>query len=59
MKLVSRFDAATHSTAELHGLLHDAFNEFASASRGSDQRRDALASIQNIEDELALRILQP
>lgn len=55
MKLVSRFEAATRSTAELHGLLTKAFNAFATAPRGSDQRRDALASMRNIEDELATR----
>ncbi|MCT8970786.1 hypothetical protein [Microbaculum marinisediminis] len=55
MKLVSRFEAASRSTAELHGLLREAFTAFASAPRGSQDRRDALASIRNIENELAIR----
>ena len=55
MKLVSRFEAASLSTAELHGLLKEAFTAFASAPRGSQERRDALASMRNIEDELATR----
>lgn len=55
MELVSRFEAASRSTAELHGLLTKAFNAFAAAPRGSNQRRDALASMRNIEDELAAR----
>lgn len=55
MKLVSRFEAASRSTAELHGLLTKAFNTFAAAPRGSEQRRDALASMRNIENELATR----
>ena len=55
MKLVSRFEAATRSTAELHGLLKEAFTAFASAPRGSQDRRDALATIRNIETELATR----
>ena len=55
MKLVSRFEAASRSTAELQGLLTKAFNAFAIAPRGSNQRRDALASMRNIEDELATR----
>ncbi|MEP1880990.1 MULTISPECIES: hypothetical protein [Alphaproteobacteria] len=55
MKLVSRFEAASRSTAELHGLLTKAFNAFAAGPRGSDQRRDALASMRNIEDELVTR----
>lgn len=50
MKLVSRFEAASRSTAELHGLLAEAFNAFASAPRSSQERRDALASMRNIED---------
>lgn len=55
MKLVSRFEAASRSTAELHGLLRQAFNTFAAAPRGSEQRRNALQSMRNIEDELATR----
>ena len=55
MKLVSRFEAASRSTAELHGLLSEAFNAFAVAPRGSRERRDALRSMRNIEDELAVR----
>lgn len=55
MTLVSRFEAASRSTAELHGLLAEAFNAFAAAPRGSQERRDALASMRNIEDELAAR----
>jgi hypothetical protein len=42
-------------TAELHGLLAEAFNVFASAPRSSQERRNALASMRNIEGELAAR----
>jgi hypothetical protein len=55
MKLVSRFEAASRSTAELHGLLGEAQRAFACAARGSQERRDALATIRNIENELAIR----
>jgi len=55
MTLVSRFEAASRSTAELHGLLAEAFNAFAAAPRGSQQRRDAIQSMRNIETELATR----
>ena len=55
MKLVSRFEAASLSTAELHGLLKEAFTAFATAPRGSQERRDALVSMRNIENELATR----
>jgi hypothetical protein len=55
MKLVSRFEAATCSTAELHGLLGQAQLAFAAAPRASQERRDVLESIRNIESELATR----
>lgn len=55
MKLVTRFEAASRSTAELHGLLREAFNAFAAAPRGSEERRIALASMDAIEAELAMR----
>ena len=48
MKLVTRFEAASRSTAELHGLLREAFNAFAAAPRGSIERDNALASMHNI-----------
>ena len=56
MKLVTRFEAASLSTAQLHGLFREAFNAFAVAPRGSQERRDALASLENIEAELASRM---
>lgn len=55
MKLVSRFEAAARSTVELHGLLGQAQRAFAIAARGSQERRNALESIRNIENELATR----
>ena len=59
MKLVSRFEAATRSTAELYGLRKEAFIAFASAARGSQEQRDALTSMRNIERELAERRFTP
>jgi hypothetical protein len=55
MKLVSRFEAAKLSTAELYGLRKEAFIAFAAAPRGSQEQREALASMQTIETELATR----
>lgn len=55
MKLISRFEAASRNTAELNALYREAFNAFASAPRGSEDRRNALASLENTEAELALR----
>jgi hypothetical protein len=59
MKLISRFEAATRSTAELYGLRKKAFIAFAFAARGSQEQRNALASMHNIERELAKRQLTP
>ena len=55
MKLVSRFEAANRSTEQLHSLQKEAFNAFAAAPCGSQDREVALASIRNIETELAAR----
>lgn len=56
MKLISRFEAASRSTAELHGLLGQAVLASAAAPRGSQKRRDVLNTIRNIENELATRV---
>lgn len=55
MKLITRFEAASRSTDELHALYRDAFNAFAFAPRGSLERMNALASLHTIETELAVR----
>lgn len=56
MKLISRFEAATCNTQELHSHLREPFNTFAVAPRGSEARRVALLSLENIEAELASRM---
>jgi hypothetical protein len=55
MKLVTRFEAASRSTLELHGLLREALNALAAAPRGSVERQCALETMHNIETELASR----
>lgn len=55
MKLITRFEAASRSTYELHALRSEAVIAFAHATRGSEDRRNALTSLHNIEAELALR----
>ncbi|MCS6623674.1 hypothetical protein N0B44_12195 [Roseibacterium beibuensis] len=55
MKLVTRFEAATLSTPELYGLRKEAFIAFTAAPRGSQEQREALVTMQTIEDELATR----
>lgn len=56
MKLVTRFELATKNEAELRGLLREAFNDLAKSDPRSHERRDTMASIENIQNELALRI---
>lgn len=59
MKLITQFEAATRTTAELQGLYRMAFNALAAAPRGSQERRDAQESVENIQHELAMRKLAP
>ncbi len=56
MKLVTRFELAAKSETELRGLMREAFNELARSEFGSHERRNALASIENIQNELGLRL---
>ena len=55
MKLVTQFQAATLSTVQLYGLRKEAFLAFTAAPRDSQDQRNALASMLNIENELAYR----
>ena len=55
MKLITRFEAATLSTVQLYGLRKEAFIAFTAAPRDSQEQRNALASMRNIEAELAIR----
>ena len=56
MKLITRFEAASRSTEQLHSLFREAFNAFSVAPRGSQERQDALATLENIEAELETRM---
>ena len=55
MKLVTRFELAAKNENELHALLRNAFNALAGSDADTYQRRNALASIENIQNELASR----
>jgi len=52
MKLVTKFELAAKSENELRKLLREAFNELAKSKFGSHERRNALASIENIQNEI-------
>jgi hypothetical protein len=55
MKLITRFELASKRTSELHTLHRVALIAFNSAARGTQARRDALASITNLEAEIRSR----
>lgn len=56
MKLVTRFELAAKSEAELYGLHTEIFNELVKSKKHSPERRNALASLENIEIELSFRV---
>lgn len=55
MRLVTRFEMAAKNESELYGLLRNAFNELAKSNPHTHQRRNALASIENIQREIGTR----
>ena len=55
MHLITRSELAGRSLAELCGLLRQCFNALAMSAPDSAAHRNALASIENIQAELAVR----
>ena len=55
MRLVTKFELAAKSTYQLHGLHKEVFVELIKSNPRTTQRVNALASLQNIEQELVLR----
>jgi len=55
MKLITRFELAAKNTPELRALYRDVLNALACTNPGSPARRNALASLENIARELAVR----
>ncbi|MEE9355047.1 MAG: hypothetical protein V3U75_05600 [Methylococcaceae bacterium] len=55
MKLITRFELAAKTERELYSLLRAAFNELAKSNYDTFQRRNALASIENIQIEIGSR----
>ncbi|MEM6610213.1 MAG: hypothetical protein AAF689_16745 [Pseudomonadota bacterium] len=55
MNLITRFELAALTETELRGLMHDVFNALARFEPDSPERRNALASLENIEAELFVR----
>lgn len=59
MKLLTRFELAAKNKNELHILLRESFNELAKSNPNTYQRKNALASIENIQQELGSRAWRP
>ena len=59
MYLITRFELATKNERELYAILREAFNELAKSDIDTHQRRNALASIENIQREIGSRISSP
>jgi len=55
MKLLTIFELATRSEKELHVIYREVFNELAKSDEGSADRRNAIASLENIERALISR----
>lgn len=55
MKLITRFELAARPTRELHALKCELFNALARSAPDSHERRSALASLENVDAELAAR----
>lgn len=53
MKLISQFELAVYSIPELHGLYQNTMNALVQSNPDSCQRRNALASLENISREIA------
>ncbi len=57
MKLITRFELAAKTETELYALLREVFNELAKSDPDTHQRRNALASIENIQREIGSRAI--
>jgi len=54
-KLITRYELSKLSLGELHGLYRQLFNALVQSHFGTYQRRNALASLENISNELNSR----
>ncbi len=56
MRLITRFELAAKNENELHFLLREVFNELVRSEPDTHQRRNALASIENIQREIGFKV---
>ncbi|MBL3591771.1 MAG: hypothetical protein JMN24_18635 [gamma proteobacterium endosymbiont of Lamellibrachia anaximandri] len=59
MRLITTFELAAKSKTELHALLREVFNELARSKSDTHQRRNTLASLENIQREINSRAPSP
>lgn len=57
MRLITRFELAKVSKQDLHKLQRTTFDVLVRSDFGTAARRNALASLENIQRELTLRML--
>ncbi len=55
MKLITRYDLASKSERELRGLYRKVFNALVQSAPESAERRNALASLENLTREINQR----
>lgn len=56
MKLITRSELASLNLDELTALYRETFNALVRSERSSHERRNALASLENIEREMRARL---
>jgi len=56
MKLITTFELAAKNKTELQALYKEVFNDLAQSSINTPERSNALASLENIEREIHLRL---
>ncbi len=52
MRLITKFELAAKPKTELYALLRNVFNDLARSKPDTAERRNALASIENIQSEI-------
>lgn len=59
MRLITQYELAALHTVELHLLTREVFNALARSAPGSADRRNCLASLENLKREIAARSMRP
>jgi hypothetical protein len=54
VRLITHFELAARNKAELHGMLRKAFNALANSEPDTQEYRNALGTIENIQRKMSL-----